>query len=267
MQDNVSAMSTSPGAVAVPPAVAIMQPTFAPWLGYFDLLDRTDVFVLLDDVQLSRQSFQTRNRIQGTSPEPRWLPVPHDHASPVAERIIATTAVRDPQAAGERIVNVLSSFYRGSPHLGLVSDLVREAFAHRTLGGVNISLINGVAACLGIGTRTVSASTLGVSDRRSGKVRGVLDAVGWGTYVTVPGSVDYMIEDGLFADVSDRVLVEAFEPIPYPQRGDRAFTGHLSVLDALLEVGPEATMEVVRAGRRPLIPLAIASARSDAPQE
>lgn len=116
------------------PSVAIMQPTFAPWLGYFDLLDRVDVFVLLDDVQLSRQSFQTRNRIQGSSPVPRWVPVPHDHGSPMAERLIGSTALRDPAASVDRIVNVLTNFYRGSPWLAPVTAVVREAFRQETLG-------------------------------------------------------------------------------------------------------------------------------------
>lgn len=247
-------MPPMPDEGATGPCVAIMQPTFAPWLGYFDLLDRVDVFVLLDDVQLSKQSFQTRNRIKGTSAEPRWVPVPHDHASPMADRLIATTAVRDPLASGERVVNVLASFYRGSPWLDPVAEIVRAAFRHDSLGALNAELITSVAAWLGISTTVVHSGDLGVGDRRSGKVRGILESLDWGTYVTVPGAVDYMVGDGLFRDVSDRVGVEAFEPVPYPQRGE-GFTSHLSVLDALLEVGPDETMTAIRAGRRDLVPL------------
>lgn len=35
---------------------AIMQPTYLPWLGYFDLIDQADIFILLDDVQLTKRS-------------------------------------------------------------------------------------------------------------------------------------------------------------------------------------------------------------------
>ena len=42
---------------------AIMQPTYLPWSGYFNLMARVDVFVLLDDVQFERRSWQSRNRI------------------------------------------------------------------------------------------------------------------------------------------------------------------------------------------------------------
>ena len=43
--------------------ILITQPTFLPWLGYFDLIDQADVLVFLDDVQLDKRSWQTRNRI------------------------------------------------------------------------------------------------------------------------------------------------------------------------------------------------------------
>lgn len=36
--------------------IAVMQPTYLPWIGYFDLIDQTDEFVLLDDVEFSKQS-------------------------------------------------------------------------------------------------------------------------------------------------------------------------------------------------------------------
>src|SRR5579862_2650962 len=45
--------------------VAIAQPTFLPWLGWFDLIDQADLLILLDDVSFSRQSWQQRNRIRG----------------------------------------------------------------------------------------------------------------------------------------------------------------------------------------------------------
>ena len=44
--------------------VAIMQPTFLPWLGYFDLMDQVDTFIFLDNVQFEKQSWQQRNRIR-----------------------------------------------------------------------------------------------------------------------------------------------------------------------------------------------------------
>ena len=55
--------------------VSIMQPTFVPWLGYFDLMKSSDIFVLLDSVKISKQSWQTRNVFNLTN-GPQWLSVP-----------------------------------------------------------------------------------------------------------------------------------------------------------------------------------------------
>jgi hypothetical protein len=54
---------------------AIMQPTYFPWTGYFDLIDQSDKFVFLDDVQLVRRSWMVRNRIK-TSQGPLFLSIP-----------------------------------------------------------------------------------------------------------------------------------------------------------------------------------------------
>ena len=55
--------------------IAIAQPTYLPWLGYFDLIDQVDKFVLLDTVQFEKQSWQQRNRLK-TPDGLQWLTVP-----------------------------------------------------------------------------------------------------------------------------------------------------------------------------------------------
>jgi len=56
-------------------SIAIMQPTFLPWAGYFDLIDQADHFVYLDTVEFSKQSWQQRNRIKSAA-GPSWLSLP-----------------------------------------------------------------------------------------------------------------------------------------------------------------------------------------------
>ena len=54
---------------------SIMQPTYLPWAGYFNLISSSDFFVFLDDVQFSKQSWQNRNRIL-IGDKMHWLTVP-----------------------------------------------------------------------------------------------------------------------------------------------------------------------------------------------
>ena len=55
--------------------LAIMQPTFLPWLGYFALIQRVDEFILLDNVQFDRRSYQQRNKLK-TDIGPKWATIP-----------------------------------------------------------------------------------------------------------------------------------------------------------------------------------------------
>ena len=56
--------------------VVITQPTYLPWLGYFELVAQADVFVFLDTVQFERQSWQSRNKIRSSDGRIHWLSVP-----------------------------------------------------------------------------------------------------------------------------------------------------------------------------------------------
>ena len=54
---------------------AIMQPTYIPWIGYFDLIDKVDYFVFYDDVQVAKRSWQVRNKVKGSNGI-QWLTLP-----------------------------------------------------------------------------------------------------------------------------------------------------------------------------------------------
>jgi hypothetical protein len=55
--------------------VAVHQPQYLPWLGYFDKMRRADVFCYLNDVQYKKNEWQNRNRIK-TAQNWQWLTVP-----------------------------------------------------------------------------------------------------------------------------------------------------------------------------------------------
>ena len=55
--------------------VAIMQPTYLSWIGYFGMIDQVDTFIIFDSVQFSKRSWQQRNQIK-TASGPIWLTVP-----------------------------------------------------------------------------------------------------------------------------------------------------------------------------------------------
>mgnify|MGYP001558939589 CR=1 FL=1 len=55
--------------------IGILQPGYLPWLGFFEQMHRSDVFIIYDDVQYDRESWRNRNRIKSANGI-QWLTVP-----------------------------------------------------------------------------------------------------------------------------------------------------------------------------------------------
>jgi hypothetical protein len=91
---------------------------------------------------------------------------------------------------------------------------------------------------------------MGATGRRSERVLDLLRRTGAGTYLAARGAFEYMAEDRCFPVDDVDVVFQDFAPLPYAQRNAREFVSHLSVLDALFEVGPAVTRELVVRGQR-----------------
>lgn len=231
--------------------VAIMQPTFLPWLGYFDLIDRVDLFVILEDVELSRQSFQTRNRIQGILPEPRWLSLRHERKSN-SSGLICDVGLVNRSEQLESFSGVLRNAYPRSSNLGALLANLGEALTEcRTVGELNARLIRHFMAVVGISTPIQTSSSFTKSPDRSQRLADILHELGAGLYVTVPGAVDYIHQDGLQDLLSCDIAIHTHKPVAY-QQSHTGFTPYLSVVDALLETSPTSVLDLVRRGRQPL---------------
>ena len=240
-------------------AAAVMQPTYLPWLGYLDLMDQVDTFVLLDTVAFDYRSWQHRNRIPGPDAEPAWLSVPVSKAT-------RRSAIRDVEIATgaefpDRHVNVLAERYRDVPDRGLVDEvtaLIAGAAGGR-LVDLTVPLLAWLADHFAIGTTLLLASELPGQGRRSDLLASLTEAVGADRYVSPPGSLDYLADDHTpFDERSIEVLVHRYDHPQYDQ-GAGAFQSHCSALDLALR-HPEEAATVLRAGRRPSLSLADALA-------
>lgn len=226
---------------------AIMQPTYLPWSGYFNLMAGVDVFVLLDDVQFQRRSWHTRNRILLQGGE-HLLTVPVA-AAHQRDRLDAVQTADGPWRA--RHWATLVSAYGKAPHgrelLALLQPLYQaEATADRSLTGWNESLIRVLAQALHIHTPLVRASQLGCGGQRAEHLLNLCLHLGCDHYLSPRGSRDYLEEDR-FED-NDRVglAFQNFEPRPYPQQRAEAFVSHLSVVDVIAQQGLPFAARYVR---------------------
>src|SRR5689334_2081035 len=132
-----------------------MQPTYLPWLGYFEMIDRSDVFVLMDDVQYVPKSWQQRNRIKTANGELMLsVPVQTSHRR---EQTIAETEIDARQPWAAKHLRTVQLSYARAPHLREHLPALQELYARpwQRLRDLNAELIGWMCRAMGIGTPIV----------------------------------------------------------------------------------------------------------------
>ena len=214
--------------------VAVHQPTFLPWLGWWDKLARADVMVLLDDAQVPRESRGTwLNRVKlMVSGEPRWVTMPIVRADGV--RAVNETRIDETQPWRRRVLGSIEQSYRRAPYFDAVMPVVREAIEQRaeSVAEFNEQAIRRLAALMDLpGERLVRASQLGVGSAATQRLIDLTKAVGGDVYLSGDGADGYM-DPGEFAGTGVELRLQGFtDPSPVPG---------LSVVDHLMREGPAA---------------------------
>lgn len=225
--------------------LAAHQPQFAPWLGFFDKLDRADIFVLLDNVQFKKNEWQNRNRIK-TSTGPQWLTVPVSFH--FGDRI-DEVAISQRQNWRHRHRQSLRTCYSRAPYYQSVSDLY-EKIAFRPwdkLCDFNIALLRALMHELGIVTPIVIASELEpLDDDRDLRLIQLCRRLGAQTYLAGEGGRSYMNLDRFRSEGIDTIFQHYQHPCYSQLFGE--FHPRLSILDLLFNCGA-TSKEVVRGGR------------------
>ena len=229
--------------------VAIMQPTFLPWLGYFALMETVGTFVFLDDVQLDRRSWQTRNRLKGPGGEV----VLSVGISGRPSRVPINEARLADGEDFQKIRRAIEYSLGRAPFYPLVRSLVEEAFEGSSgmLATLNIGLIEGVARAAGIAASRVRSSELPPSSKtREERLLEICEHLGAAEYVSPPGSFNYLRESDPFAASSIALRFLTFQHPEYPQLHP-PFLPFISAIDALAHVGPEGLRPLIQSGLRP----------------
>jgi len=236
--------------------VAIMQPTWLSWSGYFDLIDQVDAFVFLDTVQFRRRSWQCRNVIK-TQDGLRWISMPVANTGRDATTI--SGAVICPTNHIGKWVRTVRHAYRRArcfeAEFAPFETWLRDLESGESLADVNISFIETVMARLDISTPTYRASELPDHTGRVDRLISIAAELGADAYVSAPGSADYLRDErDRFTSHGLELLFHRYDHPMYRQCHG-GFKGYTSVVDLLLNHGPDSA-RILRFGRRDPIPAA-----------
>lgn len=229
------------------PVVAIHQPNFLPWLGWFAKSAQADVLVLLDDVQLERAGPTQRVKIKGRE-GPRDLTVPVRRGDTV--RIDAAEISHDGKW-DVHAARVIENAYGATPGWARHAPAIVEALRSREprLAAMNERLIAYLLGAFSIGTRVVRASDLGPREAHGsdGNLE-ICRRLGASTYLSGQGARKYN-DPVPFAAAGIDLVHSVFEHPAYAQPHGEFVPG-LSAIDLLFSA-PDEAATLLRAAIRP----------------
>jgi hypothetical protein len=216
--------------------VAIHQPNFFPWLGYFDKLARADTFVLLDSVQFPKTGGVWCNRVKMMlGGQARWA------TAPVQRAFHGTRAIREIEfEPGEpwrtKLVKSLHANYGRAPHFASTMEFLEPLVldSENNLARYNAAAISAVASRLGLDIGKLRwSSALAAAGQRNQLLVGLVKEVGGGAYLCGGGADGYQ-DDALFAAEGIELVYQRFAHPVYAQPGVATFVPGLSIIDALM---------------------------------
>lgn len=209
--------------------LSIHQPAYLPWLGYFDRIAASDAFVVLDTVQLEKNSFTNRNRIK-TANGPVWLTVPVFQKGHMSKplREIEIDETRDWRR--KHVLAIAQSYARARrfpERFARLSTLIERQ--EHNLTDLCVTQLAFWLGELGIKTPVVRASDLDVEGTKSDLVLGICQKLKAGTYISGPLGRGYL-DEAAFARAGIRLIYHDYAHPTYPQLHGE-FMPLLSVVD------------------------------------
>lgn len=236
--------------------VAIMQPTYLPWLGYFDLIDSVDLFVFYDCVQYTRRSWQSRNRINNRGSH-LYLTLPIKKDISRQDLTISKACIESPCYTFNQHLKTIHNIYGAHPYFKAVFPLLEDVYSQQTesLSTINSSLIIRLAQYVGIKAKFVFSSTLNnIHGHKDERLTSICDALNASSYLSPLSSSTYIEKDSpggqLTSSLGLPVLYQNYLPASYPQRGSQ-FLPFCSIIDLLFNVSPSEAYAVIVKGRLP----------------
>ena len=221
--------------------VAIHQPNYIPWIGYFDKMAHADVFVFLDTVEYSHGSVINRNKIRNASGW-NWLTIPVNKND--TNKSICEVGFADDRWWTKHWTALQGSYSKAdyfSEYSPYFSNLYAEK-RYYNIADLNIDIIKYLVDAFNIHVKFVRSSEMEIDHalHKNDLLIDILQKLDADTYVAGTGCKDYMSDD-LFAMNGIDVIYNKFEPFVYKQRWF-GFEPYMSAVDLLFNEGDECTI-------------------------
>tara|TARA_B100001750_G_scaffold90459_1_gene71504 strand:- start:3014 stop:3721 length:708 start_codon:yes stop_codon:yes gene_type:complete len=223
--------------------VAIHQPEYLPWLGFFKKMMNVELFVFLDDVQFRKKGWQNRNRIRindGTT----LLSIPvHTHSYP---KINEVTIDNEKNWSMRHKKSILYNYAR-APYFGEIKDFIESIFEKKFqyLVDLNTEIIKFIMNELEIKSKIVFSSELEISKKGSDRVLDICKAVDADHYITGTFWAESNLRVEEFKKSNIDVEFQKFQHPTYKQIHGK-FIPEMSIIDLLFNEGRKEAKKILQ---------------------
>lgn len=234
--------------------IAIMQPTFNPWLGFFDIIDKVDEFVFFDDTQLVKRSWQVRNKIKSNELD-LLLTIPIIKTKSRDDLLIKDAVINYTVNWVNKHLKSITFSYSKSAYFDEVFPIINEHYQNRfeLLVDFNIKLIERICEILGINTSFRMSSDLHQSRKsKDEKLVDYCTQLKADVFLSASGSSKYieaMNPGGAFSNTGIDLYYHSYNHPLYKQLG-KNFIPYLGIMDLLFCEGFNNTLNIIKLGRR-----------------
>ena len=218
--------------------VTIHQPNYFPYLGFFQKVLLSDIYVILDRAQFE---FDITNRNKIITPEGSWsrISVPVKKGQKFFE--VRNVEINNDQPWAEKNWDLICKSYDNSPFFNLYKATLNSVFKKNwnLIFDLNFYTLKKVLEWLNIKTKIIFDSELDVTGKSSEHLLNICKKLGATKYLSGPGGSDYLNEK-IFEQNKIKVEYQKYDPIIYPQKYAKSFVPNLSTLDLLFNMGSDS---------------------------
>ncbi|KZR73707.1 WbqC family protein [Prochlorococcus marinus] len=221
-----------------------MQPTYLPWIGYFGLILSADLFVLLDNVQFARRSWQQRNQIK-TVQGSRLLTIPVKKKGMRSQLINQVEFSDDTDFINDHLTLINHSYYNCpffDPYYFSLSELY--FLSSPLLIDFTVPIIRFICNSLAIHTPIITASSLNINGVKDEYLYNICKELGASNYISPPGSKNYLDLSPYFKSSNINVSYFLFDHPSYTQQYGK-FLPYMSCIDLLFNCGPLYSKQLI----------------------
>jgi len=217
--------------------VAIHQPQYFPYPGFFHKLSLADVFVIMDNAQYDKR-FTNRNKIISTSGW-TWITIPinKEHKF-LPNRLVEINNDSPWKQLHWKKIHVS---YANAKFFHLYSDYIQSLYMRdwKYLFDLDFETLKQIVEWLGLKIRIIRESELIVEGKATERLISICKTIGADTYISGRGGGSY-VDEKLCEKNNLRLEYQNYLPQRYHQNLSKSFIPDLSILDMLVNVGPDS---------------------------